>query len=232
MKLRVAIVDDEPLARERLRSLLPEDVEVVCECEDGISAAKALREQVLDAAFLDVRMPGMDGFQVVEEVGLEKLPWIVFLTAHDEHAVRAFEKRAIDYLLKPSTRARVREAVDRIRERVTSGEGALDRRVAVRDGSSVSFVRLGEIEWVEAAGNYAVLHTVSGVTHILRETMTALEEELSARLFLRVSRGAIVNIARVVELRTDPACVVMKSGVQVTATRSTREIRARLEGGA
>ncbi len=239
MTLRAAIVDDEPLARERLRDLLGGEVEVVCECEDGPTAVEALRRQSVDAVFLDIRMPEMDGFEVLEALRGGKLPWVVFLTAYDEHAVRAFEERALDYLLKPVSRARLQETLQRIRERVASAanpdalagwmaDRALDRRLAVRDGQKIAFVTVREVEWIEAAGNYALVHTVHGETHILRETMRALEAALPPESFLRVSRSAIVNLGQVEQLAGDESCVVLAGGRKVGVARPLREVEARL----
>jgi two-component system, LytTR family, response regulator len=238
MKIRAAIVDDEPLARERLRTLLDEDVEIVCECADGVSAVEAIREKKPDAVFLDIRMPGMDGFEVLDALGSDPLPRVVFLTAYDEHAVRAFEAKALDYLLKPVSRARLHESVSRIRERMAASVDpaelrqwiagrTMDRRLAVRDGQAVTFVKLGDVEWIESAGNYAVVHTTGGTTLILRETMQALEDELPLAAFRRVSRRAIVNLARVVEIRPGPPgpnSAVLVSGAEVALTRPVREV--------
>ena len=228
MKLNVLIADDEPLARDRLRRLLggETDLEIVAECADGGEVVEAVGRCAPDVAFLDIRMPGMDGFEALEKLNPDQLPWIVFLTAHEEHAVRAFEARAVDYLLKPVSRARLHEAVLRVRERM-SRTGAMERRLAVRDGDRVTFVVLGEVDWIEAAGNYALVHA-GGKTHILRETMAALESSLPAEFFLRVSRGAIVNVGRVAELK--PGAVLLRDGVLVPVKRPLREIEKRLRG--
>lgn len=237
--MRVAIVDDEPLARERLRGLLEGEAEIVCECEDGPAAVEALRRLAVDAVFLDIRMPGMDGFEVLGALRAGRLPWVVFLTAYDEHAVRAFEERALDYLLKPVSRVRLQETLRRIRERVEAAadpaalagwiaERALDRRLAVRTGQKVAFVAVREVRWIEAAGNYALVHTVDGGTHILRETMRALEAGLPAENFLRVSRSAIVNLSQVEQLAGGDPCVVLAGGRRVEVTRPLREVEARL----
>lgn len=233
MKMRALIADDEPLARERLRRLLEAepDVTIAAECADGREVVEAVRTGAPDVAFLDVRMPGLDGFGALEKLGPAQMPWIVFLTAHAEHAVRAFEARAVDYLLKPVSRARLREAVARVREHL-AGRGALDRRLAVRDGDRVAFVALGDIRWIEAAGNYAIVHAADR-THILRETMGELERTLPAAHFLRVSRGAIVNVGCVSELQSsDGALTVRLPGdVRVPVSRARREIEWRLRGG-
>jgi two-component system LytT family response regulator len=243
MTMRAVLVDDEPLARERLRALLggESDVEVVAECADGPAAVKALREFAPDFVFLDIRMPGMDGFEVLEALGSDRLPWVIFLTAYDEHAVRAFEAHALDYLLKPASRARVRESVARVRERMAAAAPPAGlrewlanreraRRLVVRDGPRVVFVELAAVDWIEAAGNYALIH-VGRETHILRETMSELEARLPREEFLRVSRGAILNLDRVKELQTEAPGVyraVLADGLRVAVTRAWREIEARL----
>ncbi len=233
MKIRVLIADDEPLAIDRLRRLLADEtgVEIVAECADGHEVVEALRQCAPDAAFLDIRMPGMDGFEAVEKFAPSCLPWIIFLTAHREHALRAFEARALDYLLKPVSRSRLREALSRVRERL-SGAGGLERRLAVRDGDKVAFVSAGEIDWIEAAGNYALLHS-GARTHILRETMTALEDLLPAEFFARVSRGAIVNLSRVAELQSDEGSgeLLLHGGARIPVKRPLREIERRLRSG-
>ncbi len=230
MSLRVVMVEDEPLARERLRGLLAgePDVEVVAECVDGPSAVETLRRLTPDLVFLDIRLPGMDGFAVLEKLGDGVRPSIIFLTAFDEHAVKAFEARALDYLLKPVSRARLRDALQRVRER-RSASGVSERRLAVRDGDRVTFVNVSEVDWIEAAGNYAILHCGPS-THILRETMSALETSLPQDSFLRVSRGAIVNLRRVVELRSEDGqgVAVLRDGKRVPVKRALRDVEQRL----
>jgi two-component system LytT family response regulator len=232
MKIRAMLVDDEPLARERLRALLASeaDVEIVAECADGPAAVDAVRRLEPDVVFLDIRMPGMDGFDVLDAVGPGRLAAVVFLTAYDQHAVRAFEERALDYLLKPVSRARIREAVARVRERLAHPAAERTQRLAVRNGQRVTFVELASVDWIEAAGNYALVHA-GRETHILRETMSALESRLPAASFLRVSRGAILNLSRVRELKAESPGqyrAVLSDGQCVVVTRSWREIEERL----
>jgi two-component system LytT family response regulator len=247
-KLRVIIVDDEPLARAGMKRLLSgeRDVEVLAECADGEAAVKAVRELHPDLLLLDIKMPEMDGFDVLRALG-DQVPAVVFVTAFDEHAVKAFEARALDYLLKPTTRARLREALSRARERCAAGTpaippGLLDllaereeavgrlRRIAVRNGERVTFVRTDDVDWIEAAGNYVVLH-VGKDTHILRETMSTLEQQLPANAFMRVSRSAIINLRRVQELQAvapgENICV-LKDGQRVSMTRTLREVEEKL----
>lgn len=248
MKLRLLIVDDEELARERLKRLLASaaDVEIVGECGDGPSAIAAVRKLAPDLLLLDVQMPGMDGFQVLRELGPERLPAVVFVTAFDAHAVRAFEARAVDYLLKPTTRARLHEALARARQTLTAypektvPQTLLDllaeraeprvRRFSVRTGERTVFVVVDEIDWIEAAGNYVVLH-VGKTTHILRETMAALEAQLPPEHFLRVSRFAIVNLRRISELQAvmpGEHVIILADGQRIGSTRPLREIDERM----
>lgn len=252
MKLRILLVDDESLARERLRHLLRDDaaVEIVGECADGASAIEATERLAPDLLLLDVQMPSLDGFDVIRAVaGLPVPPAIVLVTAFDEHAVRAFEARALDYLLKPTSRARLKDALSRVRERRTAGGAALPpallellaerkqapgrvRRLAVKNGERTRFVPVAELDWIEAAGNYALLH-VGRETHVIRETMASLEEQLGGGDFLRVSRSAIVNLARITEILT-PApgehWAVLAGGARVGIARPVREVEERLRG--
>ncbi|HEX8311884.1 MAG TPA: LytTR family DNA-binding domain-containing protein [Chthoniobacteraceae bacterium] len=250
MKLRVLIIDDESLARDRLRRLLGSDpeVEIVGECADGPSALEQIRERRPDLLLLDVQMPGMDGFEMLRKLGPGELPGVVFVTAYDEHAVRAFESRALDYLLKPPTKARLAEAISRARQQLHTSpapavpQALLDllaereaaatriRRIAVKSGERLIFVPTEQIDWVEAAGNYAVLH-VGKETHILRETMGALEAQLPPEAFLRVSRSAILNLRRVKELLSQRAGehdAILLDGQRIGITRSLREVEERL----
>jgi two-component system LytT family response regulator len=250
MKLRVLIVDDEPLARERMRRLLEADgdIEILAECGDGPSAVEAVGQHQPDLLFLDIQMPGMDGFGVVRALGTQKAPQVVFVTAFDQHAVRAFEERALDYLLKPVSKARLKETLARARERMTAdtqgklpaalldllasreSAGSKVRQLAVRTPERTIFVRSEDVDWVEAAGNYAVLH-VGKDTHIIRETMSSLETQLPAEVFLRVSRSAIINLRRVRELQAlmpGEHVAILTSGQRVPLTRNIREVEERL----
>lgn len=245
MKMKVLIVDDEPLARERLRDLLVRDtdVEVVGECTDGPSAVEAIREQEPDLVFLDVKMPGHDGFRVVEEIGSDRMPATVFVTAFDKFALKAFEVRAFDYLLKPFDRDRFDavldrakddfrrkhqdEVRDRIEELITEvrSERKPLERIAVKSSGSVYFLRAEEIDWIEAAGNYSRLH-VGKTTHLLRETMTNLEGKLDPKRFLRIHRSTIINIERVRELQPyfhGDYIVLLEGGIELTLSRNYRQ---------
>ena len=247
MKITALIVDDEPLARERLRSLLAKetDVEVVGECGDGeaaVSAVETLRPQVL---FLDVQMPGLDGFAVVQAIPRAVMPLVIFVTAYDAHAVQAFEVSALDYLLKPFKQSRLHEAVERVRvslarrsgtemtERLTAWvqareqEGTKVKRIAVRINERTLFVKTEQIDWIEAAGNYAVLHC-GRENHVVRATLGSLEEDLPLGRFLRVSRSAIVSADRVKEIQPvfeGEQVLLLQDGTRVPVTRGLREIQ-------
>jgi two-component system LytT family response regulator len=249
MTLRTLIVDDEPLARERLRSLLAgdADVEVVGECADGRSAVSAIRDLDPDLVFLDVQMPALNGLGVVAEVGADRMPATVFVTAFDRYAVRAFDVNAVDYLLKPFDRDRFAEALRRAKAQVgrRADAGVRDRllallaesraapqpppsateRLAVKSGGKVVFVRVDEIDWIEAAGNYCRLH-VGKQTHLLRETMAALETRLNPKKFVRIHRSTIMNLERVRELQPyfhGDYVVVLRDGTQLTLSRTYRQ---------
>ena len=251
--MKIVIVDDELLARERLRQLLSgeADVQIVAECADGHAAVEAVRQYAPDLLLLDVQMPGMDGFETLRSLDPKHLPAVVFVTGFDQHAVHAFETRAVDYLLKPTTRARLRESLARVREKLASKEAPaalpqalLDllaererstapsrtRRLVVRTGERVMFIGTEDVDWVEAAGNYAILH-VGSTTHIVRETMGSLEEQLCREAFMRVSRSAILNLRRVKELQSvapGDHLAILSGGQRVPMTRSIREVEERL----
>src|SRR5688500_14070348 len=220
VRTRVIVADDEPLARERLRMLLGEEgwVEIVAECQDGQETIAAIQAHQPDLVFLDVQMPVATGFDVIEAVGPSRMPPVVFVTAYDRYALRAFDVRALDYLLKPFDRERFQQALGRARQQLQQhSQGELERRLmqlvsdlrepqqkadrlVVKSGGRVFFVRTRDIDWIEAAGNYVKLH-VGGEAHLLRETMTAIEAQLDSDLFFRIHRCHIVNIERVQELQ-------------------------------
>ena len=244
-RLRAVIADDEPLARQRLRMLL-QDVdwlEVVSEAKDGASATAAIQKLRPDLAFLDVEMPNGTGFDVIESVGAARMPFVVFVTAYDKYALKAFDVHAIDYLLKPFDRDRFRDALTRVRhqfERVTGGE--LERRLlqlvqdltpaqqrlerfVIKSGGRVFFVPTGEIDWIEAAGNYVKLH-VGTDEHLFRETMNAIEAKLNPDAFFRIHRSHMVNVERIRELQpwfNGEYVVFLKNGTRLTLSRGYRE---------
>jgi two-component system, LytTR family, response regulator len=246
MSIRVLLSDDEALARERLRSLLEEepDLEIVAECGDGKSAIALIQREQPDLVFLDIQMPEVDGFGVVEELQKQGvLPLTIFVTAYDRYAMRAFEVHALDYLLKPVNRERLGEALDHARKqlmhpseamfqkRVLAMLGDLDARqhapdrIVVKSDGEIVCLKPNEIDWVESAGNYACLH-VGSVTHILRETITALENRLGARQFLRVHRSTLVNVDRIKTLKPSlygDYSILLRDGTKLTLSRGFRE---------
>jgi two-component system LytT family response regulator len=240
-KIRTLVVDDEPMGRERVLSLLQqeEDVEVIGECSDGTQAIAAIQQHSPDLVFLDVQMPGSNGFGVIDAVGPERMPTVIFVTAYDEYALKAFEYHALDYLLKPFNRDRFQETLKHARaslERRRAGdlgrrllalvndikpETPRLERLVVKSGGRVFFLRTDEIDWVEAAGNYVRLHARSEA-HLLRESMKNMESRLDPNLFVRIHRSAIVNIDRVKELEPwfhGEYIVIMRDGTRLTASR-------------
>lgn len=248
MKLRTIIVDDERMARTRLRRMLEKDpeVEIAAECADGLEAVNAVRAEAPDLMLLDIQMPGMDGFGVLEALGPERTPDVVFVTAYDEHAIRAFEEHAVDYLMKPVSPERFAKMLAHVRERRTRSKRGQESlfellaqrkaesrgtRLIVRNGERTTFISPEEIDWVEAAGNYAILH-LGKRTHILRETMSALEAELPGEVFCRVSRSTILNLRQVKELQSlSPGehVAILTDGQRIGISRSLREVEERLK---
>lgn len=252
MKIRALIVDDEPLARERLASLLAgeADVEVVGQCANGVEALAGIQEKTPDLVFLDVQMPELDGFGVLAALEGERRPAVIFVTAHDRFALKAFEVHAIDYLLKPFDRERFKKALDRAREqlkRTDSGEmeqkmtallaslktepKQLDR-IPVKSSGRVVLVKTSDIDWIEAADNYVNLHA-GKEAHLHRETMTALEQKLPAAKFLRISRSVMVNVDRIKELQPmfhGDYTVILQNGTKLTASRGYRDALNQLLG--
>lgn len=251
MNIRALIVDDEELARQRVRMLLGEepDVELIGESEDGFKAVDQIEETKPDLVFLDVQMPEMDGFEMLRRVPPALLPVVIFTTAYDQHALRAFEVNALDYLLKPFKPTRFKEAVQRARDNITNKHAGIAARgllallgqtpapatqlsrLAVKTPGKVSFVELDHIHAIEAAGKYAVVH-VGKENHVLRETMSSLESHLPPQRFLRISRSVIVNIDQIQELQQmfeGENLVVLKNGKSYPTTRPLRELQQKLE---
>jgi two-component system LytT family response regulator len=247
--MRVIVADDEPLARARLRRLLQQmhDVEIVAECTDGAAAAEAIRKLGPDAVFLDIQMPELDGFDVLAELGSTRPVAIIFVTAYDKHAIRAFEAQALDYLLKPVTAERLQVAVERARSQVrqTDIDGKLAailrdvrsqpewlERIAVGSRGRIAFVSTEDITRIESAGNYARLFT-GKENHLIRETLTGLESKLDPRRFVRIHRSTIVNVTAVRELRpwfAGDSIVVLRDGTEVTLSRTHRAKASTLLG--
>jgi two-component system, LytTR family, response regulator len=243
MTMRVLIVDDEPLARRGIRQRLraEKDVDVVGECGDGAAAIEAIATLTPDLVFLDIQMPELGGFDVIETIGIARMPAVIFVTAYDEHALRAFDVHALDYVLKPIDGERFGIAMQRARETLSQkSEGLTQRitdalkelghvrryakRLAIRSAGRVALVDLAEVDRLEAAGNYVEVHA-GRKKHLLRETLTSLESRLDPELFLRVSRSAIVRADRIRELRpmfNGDSTVVLQDGTEVSASRRYR----------
>ena len=241
-KIRTLIVDDEPLARERIRDLLAleADIEVLAECENGQVALAAIRRYAPDLIFLDVQMPELDGFGVLANSDADQL-CVVFVTAYDEYALRAFEAHAAAYLLKPFDRDRFRKALDRARAIIRGQRGAESRgqlaaifadlqrgrsdRMLVKEGGRVFFLRLDEIDWIESAGNYVRVH--AGTTaHLVRQTMLEIGDRLDPARFVRIHRTAIVNVDRIRELQPlfhGEYAVLLTDGTRLTLSRRYRD---------
>ena len=253
VKIRALIVDDEPLARERLMSLLASesDIEVAGQCANGAEALAAIEEKTPDLVFLDVQMPELDGFGVLAALEGEHRPAIIFVTAHDRFALKAFEVHAIDYLLKPFDRERFQKALHRARDQVKRQQGGqMDDRLAallaelkqdqtkqldripVKGSGRVVLVKVNDIDWIEAADNYVNLHT-GKEAHLHRETMTALEQKLPPSKFLRISRSAMVNVERIKELQPmfhGDYTVILQNGTKLTLSRGYRDALNQLLG--
>lgn len=246
---RVLIVDDEPLALEGLRLLVEDDPELalVGEASSGSEALRQLKEQRPDLMLLDIQMPQMDGFQLLAKVNPSELPLVIFVTAYDRYALRAFDVHALDYLLKPVDERRFRAAVARSKEHLRNrhtaernerllamiaSRTAWPSRLAVKDGDRVVLVEVAEIDWIEAADYYAELH-IGGQSLLHRETMQQLEARLDPELFVRVHRSAIVNQRRIKELRRDGRELLLRlsCGVEIRVAPSHRDKLDRILGG-
>lgn len=244
MSLRALLVDDEPLARQRIRHLLrrAHDIEVAGECGNGLEAVKAIEVVKPDLVFLDIQMPELDGFGVVEAVGPVEMPPTLFITAFDQHALRAFEVHALDYLLKPFSPERFHQALDRARRWCSLralGQGPdLDAlmeglrkerpwvdRILVKQDDRHVLVRTTAIQWVEAEDNYVRLH-VEGTSYLLRQTMAGLLTRLDPAQFRRIHRSAIVNLDCIREFQAwtgGDHLVIMRDGTRLTLSRTFRE---------
>ncbi len=251
MKIRALIVDDEPLARERIRSLLKRepDFEIAGEAADGARAIAAIRKLQPDVVFLDVQMPQAGGFDVLEAIGAERMPMVIFVTAYDQYALRAFEVHALDYLLKPFDRERFQATLRRARTHIESAGADVSRRLlallqerrsapkylerlAIRSAGRITFLRAEEIDWIEAAGNYVRLNA-GKESHLMRETMQSIEGQLDPQKFMRIHRGVIVNVERIRELQPTEHgdySVTLRSGARLMLSRSYRDRLRQLLG--
>lgn len=255
MPIRVLIVDDEPLARGKLRALLAKetDIEIVGEVGDGRSAVNEVIEQKPDLVFLDVQMPELDGFEVLDALPKAQRPAIVFVTAYNQFALKAFDVHALDYLLKPFDRHRFQKSIQRARQLLATPGDQKELqyqlttllasmkpsptgpdRLAVKTGGRTLFINTAEVDWVEAADNYVKLHL--GAKEILmRETMASIEQRLAGAGFVRISRSAIVHPRTVLELQPlfhGDQAVILKTGVQLTLSRTHRDAFEKLVDGA
>jgi two-component system LytT family response regulator len=245
LRIRTLIVDDESLARERLLSLLQADadIEIVGECATGKEATAAIASESPDLVFLDVQMPEGDGFEVLQNIDLHQMPIVVFVTAYDEYAIRAFDVHALDYLLKPFDQSRFEKALIRAKsevvlrnstnvnqkllsmlEHIESHKKHPDK-ILVKSAGRVFFLKFDEIDWVESAGNYVKLH-VGQESHLLRETMGEMERKLGSERFVRIHRTTIVNVDRIKELQPSfngECTVTLNNGTQLIASRGYRK---------
>ena len=251
MSIRALIVDDEPLARKRIKRLLADerDISVIDECGSGREAIRVIQETSPDLLFLDIQMPEVGGFDVLQSIGEKVVPIIIFITAYDQHALKAFEVHALDYLLKPFTEERFKKAIERAKaqmakigsreagpglsaliEKLRTSQNYLSRFM-IKTSNRVVFVNANEVDWIESAANYALLH-VGDKTHIVRETMQALELKLSPKMFQRISRSAIVNLERVKELQPmgkGQYVIILADGRKLLMSRGIRDLQHALE---
>src|SRR5215472_369664 len=243
--LRALIADDEALARRLIRRMLKDDhdVEIVGECSNGKEAVPMIRKENPDIVFLDVQMPEMDGFAVLASIGTERLPEIIFTTAYEQYAIRAFELHALDYLLKPFDQARFKDAIKYAKERFRSGRQSDGRmqisallenvknkrqyleRLVIKAGGRITFLRTNEINWIEADDKYVHLHT-SKAKPMVRQTLSAMEAQLDPARFRRVHRSAIVNVERIAELQplfSGEHSILLQDGTRLTLSRNYRD---------
>jgi two-component system LytT family response regulator len=241
MTLKALIVDDEPLARQRIRQMLKgeADIAVVGEAGNGLEAVKLIESTAPDLVFLDVQMPELDGFGVVEAIGVDRMPPTLFVTAFDQHAVKAFEVHALDYLLKPFDRERFQRALAWARAQQGARQGGTLQslvssrraeqphpdRILVKSGEGWVLLRTAAIQWVEAEDNYVRLH-VEGTSHLLRQTMTGILDRLDPARFKRIHRSAIANLDYIKELQPwsgGDLLVIMRDGTRLTLSRTYRD---------
>jgi two-component system LytT family response regulator len=242
--MRVVIADDEALARKKLRIMLSSEpgVQILTECQDGSETIRALTTYKPDVLMLDIQMPDFDGFELLSRVSPDTMPIVIFTTAYDRHAVRAFEAHALDYLLKPFDQERLRQAMNRARAELITGkdreatyrilnylsesgtQSALDRRLVIRAGGRVVFLNLNEIDWVEAAANYVKINA-GKESYLLRKGIGEIADRLDPAHFVRIHRSTVVNIGRIKELQpvnSGEYIVVLKSGKELSCSRGYR----------
>jgi two-component system LytT family response regulator len=244
-KIRTVIVDDEPLARRGIRAQLKEeeDIEIVAECRNGLEAVAAIEKQAPDLVFLDVQMPELDGFGVLEAVGVDHMPAVIFVTAYDQYALRAFDVHALDYLLKPVDAERFAGALQRARKQIehhgvqdlnqrlqnflddVQSKRKFTERLVIKSGSRIFFLNVEEIDWIEAADNYVRLHA-GPESHLLRVTMNSLEKRLNPDHFLRIHRSRIINIRQIKELQPlfrGEYDIMLRDGTRLESGRGYRD---------
>lgn len=250
-RIRTLIVDDEPAARAAIRTLLAPDPDilVVAECAEGGSALETIRADAPDLVYLDVQMPGMDGFALLQQLTPAEVPVVVFVTAYDRYALRAFEAHALDYLLKPFSNERFQETLNRAKQQVRQGklgalhqqlitlldaggratatpaEGAYLKRLVIKSGSRVTILGVKDIDWIEADGDYVRVHS-GRAWHVLRETMKRLETQFDPARFVRIHRSTIVNVERIKELQPyfhGEYVVVLQDGTHLKLSRGYKE---------
>ncbi|MBI4750036.1 MAG: LytTR family transcriptional regulator DNA-binding domain-containing protein [Acidobacteria bacterium] len=244
-KIQTVIVDDMPLARQKLARFLNEDseIEIVAECGNGLEAIDAITSLKPELVFLDIQMPEVDGFEVLDHIGLEHMPVFIFVTAFDHFALKAFEVNALDYLLKPYDRERFMQALHRAKKhlhraepeprderllallKTLNPEQKFLKRLAVKTSGRTIFLMIDEIDWIETAGNYLELHVGKDV-HLIRERMNQLETRLDPTRFVRIHRTTIVNLDRIKELQplfNGDQTVILRNGNQLTLSRTYRD---------
>lgn len=250
-EIRTLIIDDEPLARLRLRRLLSSDPEInlLAECADAFDAIKAINEFSPDLIFLDIQMPEKDGFSVIEEIGVDKIPCTVFVTAYDQHALRAFEVNALDYLLKPYNEERFFRMLRRVKQMIaaTQTSEVKDRimtaveqlrqntnfleRILIKTAGRIFFLNLDEVHWIKSEGNYLRLN-VGQTSYLIRDTVHNFESRIDPRVFLRIHRSTIVNLEKVkelVQMTHGDYKVILRDGTELAFSRHYRDNLSRFE---
>lgn len=244
MKIRTLIVDDVNLARQRIRILLRDpEIEIIGECAEGFETVKAIKELQPDLVFLDVQMPEMDGFEVIESIGVEEMPTVIFVTAFDEFALRAFDNNAVDYLLKPFDEERLNKAIIRAKRRIKAqastdveeklrlllkdvrNEPKYLKRIPVKSSKGTNLVTIEEIDWIGAADHYLELH-VERETYLIRGKITEMEQKLDPEKFVRIHRSTIVNIDRIKSFQpmfNGDQIIILKNGTELNMSRTYHE---------
>jgi len=262
LKVRTIIVDDEPHAREGLRIRLKDykEIEIIAECSSGIDAVKKINELLPDLVFLDIQMPGMNGFEVLKNLDDENIPMIIFVTAYDKYALKAFEFHAVDYLLKPIDKTRLKKAIDfaineienrRLKlysqkfktladeylnlisdKEKRTDEGKFINRISVKNKNIIKIIPVAEIDWIEAQGDYVCIH-VNDEKFLLRDSLNALENKLNPEVFIRIHRSSIVNIEKVEKLKSNEHGdyeLFLKDGTKLKMSRTYKENFQKLSG--